>query len=53
MNQDAERERISTGLSRAGRTDTYELDKAFRLNPHAMVYGIVGGKGGTAREFNF
>ena len=53
MNADAEREGISTGLSQKTRANTYELDKTFRLNPHAMVYGIVGEKGGTAREVNF
>ncbi|WP_146344931.1 sulfatase-like hydrolase/transferase [Phaeobacter marinintestinus] len=53
MNADAEREGISTGLSQRTRANTYELDKSFRLNPHAMVYGIVGEKGGTAREVNF
>ena len=53
MNADAEREGISTGLSQRTRANTYELDKSFRLNPHAMVYGIVGEKGGMAREVNF
>ncbi len=53
MNADAEREGISTGLSQQTRANTYELDKSFRLNPHAMVYGIVGKKGGSAREVNF
>ncbi|WP_299354970.1 sulfatase-like hydrolase/transferase [uncultured Shimia sp.] len=53
MNADAEQEGISTGLSQTARTNTYELDKSFRLNPHAMVYGIVGEKGGASREVNF
>ncbi len=53
MNADAEREGISAGLSQQTRANTYELDKRFRLNPHAMVYGIIGEKGGTAREVNF
>jgi arylsulfatase A-like enzyme len=53
MNADAEREGISVGLSRELRADTYEVDKMFRLNPHAMVYGIIGRKGQTAREVNF
>jgi arylsulfatase A-like enzyme len=53
MNADAEREGISTGLSQQTRANTYELDKSFRLDPHAMVYGIVGEKDGTAREVNF
>lgn len=53
MNADAESEGISAGLSQQTRANTYEVDKSFRLNPHAMVYGIVGEKGGTAREVNF
>ena len=53
MNRDGERDRLSTGLSPTGRAATYEVDKTFRTNPHAMVYGIVGEKGGTSREVNF
>jgi arylsulfatase len=53
MNRDAELEGISTGLSPTARANAYEVDRSFRLNPHAMVYGIVGEKGGTAREVGF
>jgi arylsulfatase len=35
------------------RADTFELDKSFRTNPNAMVYGVVGEKGGPMREVNF
>ena len=35
------------------RADTFELDKSFRTNPNAMVYGVVGKKGGPMREVNF
>jgi arylsulfatase len=53
MNETAEREGLSTGQSRKLRADTFELDKTFRTNPNAMVYGVVGEKGGPLREVNF
>lgn len=53
MNFDAEREGVSRGFSRKLRADSYELDKTFRLNPHAMVFGVVGEKGGALREVDF
>jgi arylsulfatase len=53
MNETAEIEGMAAGQSRRLRADTFELDKSFRTNPNAMVYGIVGKKGGTAREVNF
>jgi len=53
MNETAELEGLTMGQSRKLRTDTFELDKTFRTNPHAMVYGVVGEKGGTLREVNF
>ena len=53
MNETAELEGLTMGQSRALRTDTFELDKTFRTNPHAMVYGVVGKKGGKLREVNF
>ena len=53
MNETAELEGMAAGQSRRLRADTFELDKSFRTNPNAMVYGIVGKKGGTAREVNF
>ncbi len=53
MNETAELEGMTMGQSRALRTDTFELDRTFRTNPHAMVYGVVGRKGGKLREVNF
>ncbi len=53
MNATAETEGLTIGQSRRLRADTFELDKTFRTNPNAMVYGIVGRKGGKAREVNF
>ncbi len=53
MNETAELEGLTMGQSRTLRTDTFELDRSFRTNPHAMVYGVVGKKGGTLREVNF
>jgi arylsulfatase len=53
MNSTAESEGLTVGQSRRLRTGTFELDKTFRTNPNAMVYGIVGRKGGKAREVNF
>jgi hypothetical protein len=53
MNQTAELEGLTMGQSRILRTDTFELDKTFRTNPDAMVYGVVGKKGGKLREVNF
>ena len=53
MNETAEIEGLSTGQSRKLRADTFELDKSFRTNPNAMVYGVVGEKGGPMREVNF
>lgn len=53
MNETAELEGLTMGQSRELRADTFELDKTFRTNPHAMVYGVVGKKGGKLREVNF
>ena len=53
MNETAEIEGMTIGQSRKLRADTFELDKTFRTNPHAMVYGVVGKKGGKLREVNF
>jgi len=53
MNQTAELEGLTDGQLRNLRADSFELDKTFRTNPNAMVYGIVGKKGGKAREVNF
>ncbi len=53
MNQTAEIEGTTIGQSRLLRADTFELDKTFRTNPNAMVYGVVGKKGSKLREVNF
>ncbi|MGI9514058.1 MAG: sulfatase-like hydrolase/transferase [Anderseniella sp.] len=53
MNETAEIEGMTMGQSHTLRADTFELDKTFRTNPHAMVYGVVGKKGGPLREVNF
>jgi arylsulfatase A-like enzyme len=53
MNETAEIEGIAMGQSRRLRADTFELDRTFRTNPNAMVYGVVGKKGGKLREVNF
>ena len=53
MNETAELEGLTMGQSRKLRGDTFELDKTFRTNPNAMVYGVVGKKGGKLREVNF
>ena len=53
MNETAELEGLTAGQLRRLRADTFELDRTFRTNPNAMVYGIVGRKGGKAREVNF
>ena len=53
MNATAEMEGMTFGQLPNLRANTFELDKTFRVNPNAMVYGIVGKKGGKAREVNF
>ncbi|CUH42624.1 sulfatase-like hydrolase/transferase [Ruegeria atlantica] len=53
MNETAEIEGMTMGQSPKLRADTLELDKTFRTNPHAMVYGVVGSKNGPLREVNF
>lgn len=53
MNETAEIEGMTIGQTRRLRADTFELDRTFRTNPNAMVYGIVGKKGGPVREVNF
>ncbi|NQU24039.1 MAG: sulfatase-like hydrolase/transferase [Candidatus Nealsonbacteria bacterium] len=53
MNATAELEGLTAGQLRNLRADRFELDKTFRTDPNAMVYGIVGKKGGKVREVNF
>ena len=52
MNKTAVLEGLSTGSDMTLRSDRFEVDAAFRIDPNAMVYGIVGKKGGTSREVN-
>ncbi len=53
MNTTAEKEGLSVGISQNLRDNRFELDKTFRANPSAMVFGIVARKGEKAREVNF
>ncbi len=39
-----------SGVNMRLRSDELELDKTFRIDPFAMVYGVVGEKGGKVRE---
>lgn len=50
LNVTATREGLSSGTNMELRSDEMELDSTFRIDPYAMVYGIVGEKGGKARE---
>ncbi len=52
LNTTATKEGMSSGADMTLRSDAMELDKTFRIDPFAMVYGIVGEKGGKAREVN-
>ena len=52
MNTTATTEGLISGTDMSLRSDALELDKTFRIDPFAMVYGIVGEKGGKAREVN-
>ena len=53
MNRTAEIEGSASGIAPNSRATDFELDTTFRVDPNAMVYGIVGRKGGQAREVNF
>ena len=50
MNTTATVEGLTEGVNMKLRSDTLELDKTFRIDPFAMVYGVVGEKGGKVRE---
>lgn len=52
MNKTALLEGVSTGADMTLRSGEFEVDSAFRIDPFAMVYGIVGKKGGKSREVN-
>jgi arylsulfatase len=53
MNATAEVEGLTTGLADSSRLLTFELDRSFRINPSAMVFGMKAKKGGMAREVDF
>ncbi len=52
LNSTAIREGLASGSDMTLRSDQFEVDKSFRIDPSAMVYGIVGKKGGKSREVN-
>jgi arylsulfatase len=52
LNTTATTEGLTFGTDMSLRSDALELDETFRIDPFAMVYGIVGEKGGKAREVN-
>ncbi|MEK6248657.1 MAG: sulfatase-like hydrolase/transferase, partial [Planctomycetales bacterium] len=52
MNKTALLEGVATGSDMNLRSNQFEVDEAFRIDPSAMVYGIVGKKGGKSREVN-
>jgi arylsulfatase A-like enzyme len=52
LNTTATTEGMTSGADMSLRSDALELDKTFRIDSFAMVYGIVGEKGGKAREVN-
>ena len=52
MNKTALLEGVATGSDMTLRSNEFEVDESFRIDPSAMVYGIVGEKGGKSREVN-
>jgi len=50
LNTTATKEGLTFGTDMSLRSDEFELDSTFRIDSFAMVYGIVGEKGGKARE---
>ncbi|RLB66531.1 MAG: sulfatase [Deltaproteobacteria bacterium] len=52
MNKTGRLEGLSAGTDMTLRSDQFEVDESFRIDPSAMVYGIVGKKGGKSREVN-
>ncbi|MEH6593756.1 MAG: sulfatase-like hydrolase/transferase [Halioglobus sp.] len=50
MNTTATVEGLTEGVNMKLRSNTLELDSSFRIDPFAMVYGVVGEKGGKVRE---
>ena len=52
MNKTGRLEGLSAGADMTLRSDQFEVDESFVTDPSAMVYGIVGKKGGKSREVN-
>ena len=52
LNTTATAEGLTSGTNMTLRSNAFELDDTFRIDPFAMVFGIVGEKGGKAREVN-
>jgi arylsulfatase len=52
LNEESMIEGNAAAVPRNLRSDAFEVDSTFRIDPYAMVYGIVGEKGGKAREVN-
>ena len=52
LNETSILEGNAQGVSMDLRSDAFEVDATFRINPYAMVYGVVGRKGGRVREVN-
>lgn len=50
MNTTSTTEGNVSGVDMTLRSDELELDSTFRIDPFAMVYGVVGEKGGKMRE---
>jgi arylsulfatase A-like enzyme len=50
MNKTSTTEGNANGVDMTLRSDEFELDKTFRIDPFAMVFGVVGEKGGKVRE---
>ncbi|MCP4382583.1 MAG: sulfatase-like hydrolase/transferase [Hyphomicrobiales bacterium] len=50
MNTTSTTEGNVSGVNMRLRSDELELDTTFRIDPFAMVYGVVGEKGGKVRE---
>ena len=50
LNKTSTKEGNANGVDMTLRSNEFELDETFRIDPFAMVYGIVGEKGGKPRE---
>ena len=52
LNETAIIEGAAAGVNMDLRSNAFEVDSTFRIDPYAMVYGVVGKKGGKVREVN-